>query len=136
MYVHLYYYDGSASRKQVNSHMITDLFIIEFERTTTYVLSQFQELGTSWLVRASASSILKEGEWSHMGNIIVTIGYNWLPFVTISYNLSPSVTIGYHQLPSVTISYHRLPSVTICYHRLPSVTIGYHQLPSVTISYH
>ena len=35
----------------------------------TLLLSQFQELRTGRLIRASASSMLKEGDWSHMGNM-------------------------------------------------------------------
>ena len=34
-----------------------------------FILSQFQELRTGRLFRASASSMLKEGDWSHMGNM-------------------------------------------------------------------
>ena len=45
-------------------------FIFEFKVQTSCILSQFQELGTRWLVRASASSILREGDWSHVGDLI------------------------------------------------------------------
>ena len=38
----------------------------EFKVRISCILSQFQELGTGRLVRASASSMLREGDWSHV----------------------------------------------------------------------
>ena len=45
-------------------------FIFEFIVQTSCILSQFQELGTGGLVRASASSMLREGDWSHEEDLI------------------------------------------------------------------
>ena len=45
------------------------VFISEVKERITFILSQFQELRTGRLVRASASSMLKEGDWSQRGNM-------------------------------------------------------------------
>ena len=60
------------SKEQVNSNnKITGLLhILEFKVQMSCILSQFQELGTGRLVRASASSMLREGDWSHVGYLI------------------------------------------------------------------
>ena len=59
------------SKKQGASDILTRLqvFISEVKVRIIFILSQFQELRTGRLVRASASSMLKEGDWSHMGNM-------------------------------------------------------------------
>ena len=69
MYFHLYY---RRYRIQGASEFSYDhrAFIFEFKVQTSCILSQFRELGTGGLVRASASSILREGDWSHVGYLI------------------------------------------------------------------
>ena len=59
------------SKQQRASALQTRLqvFISEGKVRTIFILSQFQELRTGRLVRASASSMLREGNWSHMGNM-------------------------------------------------------------------
>ena len=68
MYFHLYYW---RYRMREASEFSYDhrAFIFEFKVQTSCILSQFQ-LGTGGLVRASASSILREGDWSHVGYLI------------------------------------------------------------------
>jgi hypothetical protein len=59
------------SKQHGASDFLTRLqaFISEVKVRTIFILSQFQELRTERLVRASASSVLREGDWSHMGNM-------------------------------------------------------------------
>ena len=62
--------DDKECRKQVNSKQDHRAFILEFKVQSSCILSQFQELGARGLDRASASSILREGDWSHVGDLI------------------------------------------------------------------
>ena len=59
------------SKRQAASALLTRLqvFISEGIVRIIFILSQFQELSTGRLVRASASSVLREGDLSHMGNM-------------------------------------------------------------------
>ena len=61
----------TRSKIQGASDFLLDyrVFISEVKVRITFILSQFQELRTGRLVRASASSMLKGGDWSHMGNM-------------------------------------------------------------------
>ena len=62
---------SNHQKGQGASDILTRLqvFISEVKVRIIFILSQFQELRTGRLVRASASSMLKEGDWSHMGNM-------------------------------------------------------------------
>ena len=61
----------TRSKQQGASDILTRLqvFISEVKVRSIFILSQFQELITGRLVRASASSVLRKGDWSHMGNM-------------------------------------------------------------------
>ena len=74
------------SKEQVNSKQDHRAFILEFKVQMSCILSQFQELGTGRLVRVSDSSMLREGDWNHVGYLIFLIWYSILKS-TLNLNL-------------------------------------------------